>query len=246
MIVGVALFASHAFRSPPVIDQELVFAIAESQGHLSPEATRKLREQVARTQTDLDALRQQYPDWASEIDRAINAFNESDIEGARSAFEEIDHLITERRADLRLEQARSKHAQATLLYPSRLSQSGPLLCDAAQLAESNVWYWVDCGRAQEALGSLNAAMAAFQSASDSAGQTGALHDNAVVLVEIGDVRLEQGQLDAALDAFTESLDIRRDLVAQSPSNANWAFGLSASLDRVGTVQREQGQLDAAF
>lgn len=246
MVVGVALFASHAFRPSPVIDQELVFAIAESQGHLSPEATRKLREQVARTQTDLEALHQQYPDWASEIDRAINAFNESDIEGARSAFEEIDDLIIERRADLRLEHARSKHAQATLFHPFDFSKAVPLLCEAAELAASEVSYRIECGRGRLQLGDLSSAFEAFRIAHDITSSSGDLKEQSRALDGIGNVRFMQGQFDAALVAFQGALEIDRDLSSREPDNALWTRYISISLSRIGDVHVAQNNFDAAL
>ncbi len=126
----------------PKIDVGLVLVVAESQGFLSPEKARALEEQVARTQADLERLRRDNPDWASEIDAAIRAFNASDLAAARDAFARIDALIEDRRvallaeeATLRLEAARSKHAQATLFYPFEVSKAEPLLRDAAALAE---------------------------------------------------------------------------------------------------------------
>ena len=107
---------------------------AEKLGYLTPEKKEALEAQLARTQAELERLGRGHPDWAAEVDAAIAAFNASDIAAARDAFARIDDLIAERRAallaeeaTLRLEAARSKHAQATLLYPFEVSKAEPLL-----------------------------------------------------------------------------------------------------------------------
>ena len=137
----------------PVIDVGLVLAIAEGQGYLAPEKAAALAEQVLRTQADLEQIRRVDPDWRAEVDAAIDAFNRSDLPGAHAAFARIDALIAARRArlrdeeaGLRLEEARSKHAQATLLYAHQASAAEPLLAQAAELAGDNVDYWLECGR----------------------------------------------------------------------------------------------------
>ena len=246
LIIGVALIANNVMRPPPVIDQELVVGIAEQQGYVSPSAAEALRAQAARTQADLEELRRRHPDWAAEVNSAIRAFNESDLDGARAAFADIDRLISEQRAELSAEQARSKYAQATLLYPFEFSKSEPLLCDAADLARSDIWYWIECGRARMAIGSLEGAKAAFQAAQDLAEAGGDEHGLAAALVHAGDVRVAQGNLPAALAAYEEGLAIVRDLAARDPGNAGWARDLAVSLNNVGDVRVAQGAMPAAL
>ena len=187
-----ALLSSNLFRPPPVIDQDLLVAVAEHQGYVSPTAAEALRARADRTQADLDSLRRKNSDWAAEVDRAIRAFNDSDTEAAREAFAEIDRLISQGRAELSAELARSKQAQATLFYPFQFSKSAPLLCDAADLAETDIWYWIECGRARLATGSLERAEAAFQTARDLAKASDSERDLGVALNSLGDVRVTQG------------------------------------------------------
>ena len=227
-----------------IIDVSLVRAIAEHQGFLSPENARALEHQVARTQADLDRLRQDRPEWRTEVDAAIQAFNDSDITGAKAAFARIDALMAERRADLRaeerelrLEEARSKNAQATLFYPFEFSRSEPLLTEAAELAETDIWYWIECGRARTAIGSLERALAAFQKAYDLAHDGVETRDHVAALDGIGDVRVAQGQLGAGLTAYEEGLGIRRRLAALDPGNARWARDILVSLRK--TAQADQ-------
>jgi tetratricopeptide (TPR) repeat protein len=222
--------------------------IAEQQGYVSPAAAEALRAQAARTQADLDELRRQSPDWAAEIDRAIRAFNDSDVEAARAAFAEIDRLIAERVEELRAEQARSKHAQATLLYPFQFSKSEPLLCDAADLADTNIWYWIECGRARLAIGSLARAEAAFQTARDLAESedNGDRYDLGIANEALGDVRVAQGNLSAALEAFLARHSSIKELAAADPGNAGWQRDLSVSWERIGDVRVAQGDLAGAL
>ena len=227
--------------------------LAEHQGYLSPEKAKALEEQVARTQQDLERIRAADPDWRAEVDTAIEAFNRSDIDRAKAAFARIDALIAKRRTELsaqerelRLEEARSKHAQATLFYPFEASRSGPLLTQAAELAETNIWYWIACGQARIETGNLGGAGAAFVTARDLAATSGEERDRAVALAYLGDVRVAQGALPAALEAYEESLSICRDLAARDPGNAGWARDVSVGLDRVGDVRVAQGALPAAL
>ena len=246
LIVGVALLASNLMRPAPVIDPQIVVALAEQQGYVSPSAAEVLLAQVERTQADLDELRRQSPDWAAEVDRVIRAFNRSDIEGAREAFAEIDRLISQRRAELSAELARSKHAQATLLYPFQFSRSEPLLCDAADLAETEIWYWIECGLARMAIGSLERAGAAFQTARNLAETSGSERGLAVALGYLGDVRMAQGDLQAALGVYEITHEMLGKRAAADPGNAEWQRDLSVSWEKIGDVRRAQGDLAGAL
>ena len=221
--------------------------MACAQGFVPPEHVAALEQQVARTEADLDKLRRAHPDWHAKIDEAIQAFNESDLTRARTAFIQIDALIAAGRAELAAEAARSKYAQATLFYPFEASRAEPLLCEAAELANSDVWYWVECAHARIVIGNLAAAMVAFEAAHKLAVSGNVESDTRATLEGIGDVRFYQGDLTAALAAYEESLEIRRALAARNPAdNAEWARDLSIGLHKVGDVRFDQGDLTAAL
>ena len=114
------------------------------------------------------------------------------------------------------------------------------------LARTNIWYWIECGRARMATGSLGRAEAAFQTARDLAEASGSDRDVSAALVFLGDVRVAQGELGAALEAYDESLKIARELAAHDPGNAGWARDVSVSLNKVGDVRVAQGDLPAAL
>lgn len=207
MIVGVAVLTSNTLRAPPKIDREIVVAVAERQGHLPPEAAEALREQVARTQANLDTLREHHPDWAQKIDRAINGYNRGKIDNSRSSFEQIDRRIAEHLAELGSLAARSKYAQAILFYPFELSKAEPLICDAAELAVSETFYWLECGRVRRTVSTDDRTLQAYQKARDLAVAHDQPYERSVALIEIGYLNFSQGQLGVALDLFNESLKI---------------------------------------
>jgi tetratricopeptide (TPR) repeat protein len=68
----------------------------------------------------------------------------------------------------------------------------------------------------------------------------------VSLSRVGDVRRALGDLEAALAAFQESLDIDRELVRLQPDQPKRKVDLSLSLNKVGEVESGRGNLDAAM
>jgi len=176
VILGFGLLMSNVLRPAAVvvIDEQLFIDKAIADGFVSPENAAALQEQLARTQSDLDELRGLNPDWAAEVDKVIEAVNASEPDAAQEAFARLDALIGARRAELRVEEARSKHAQATLLFQFQVSKAEPLLCAAAYLADEEFWYWIDCGKARLEVGNLKATQAAFDKATElAAGQSDA-------------------------------------------------------------------------
>jgi tetratricopeptide (TPR) repeat protein len=73
-----------------------------------------------------------------------------------------------------------------------------------------------------------------------------LRERGVLVRDQGDVLREKGNLDGALDAYRESLAIRKRLAQADPSNATWQRDLSISHNNVGNVLRDQGNLDGAL
>lgn len=62
----------------------------------------------------------------------------------------------------------------------------------------------------------------------------------------GDTLLAQGQLEAALEAYKESLAVSRRLARGDPSNARRQRDVSVGLYKVGDVRQRQHELDAAL
>ncbi|GLC25599.1 hypothetical protein rosag_21120 [Roseisolibacter agri] len=73
-----------------------------------------------------------------------------------------------------------------------------------------------------------------------------LYRRAQTLSQIGQVRVAQGQLPAAMPAFRESLAESRDLAARDSTNGDWQKQLGAGHYWVGYVHYLQGALDSAM
>jgi hypothetical protein len=61
---------------------------------------------------------------------------------------------------------------------------------------------------------------------------------------VGDVMVAQGKLQDALDAYQQSLNIRRTLGEQDKSNLGWQRDLIVSLYKVGTTTAKIGTRDS--
>ena len=62
---------------------------------------------------------------------------------------------------------------------------------------------------------------------------------------IGDIRMAQGHLPEALQAYRDSLAMSERLAKAEPDNADWQRNLSVSYNKIGTVQQAQGDLTKA-
>ena len=135
-----------------------------------------------------------------------------------------------------------------------LAQRALRLFQTQEVADGEAHAWCALGDAALALGQLREAEQAYQQTKR------ILHDQllvtqpdsprwmrdlAVAHSRLGDVRMAQGQLDAAAQAFSEDLVISTRLVALDPANTGWLRGLAVAHSRLGNVHMAQGQLDAA-
>ncbi|MCP4203891.1 MAG: protein kinase [bacterium] len=66
------------------------------------------------------------------------------------------------------------------------------------------------------------------------------------LSQIGQVRMDQGDLAAALEAFNESLGLARDLTEREPDNGDWLAWLGAAHFWVGFVDWKRSDLEGAL
>lgn len=73
-----------------------------------------------------------------------------------------------------------------------------------------------------------------------------LFRRAEAIRQLGEVRLDQGTLDAAMEAFREALALTQQLAARDPLNSEWQLGLGNAHFWVGEVLRRQGDLDGAL
>jgi class 3 adenylate cyclase/tetratricopeptide (TPR) repeat protein len=73
-----------------------------------------------------------------------------------------------------------------------------------------------------------------------------LEQQANILGNLGDIRVAQGKLPEALEAYHEYLSIMKRLVEQDKSNPDWQEDLLASYDKIGGVLMDQGKLPEAL
>jgi tetratricopeptide (TPR) repeat protein len=135
-----------------------------------------------------------------------------------------------------------------------LAQRALSLFQTQEVADGEAHAWCALGDAALALGQLREAEQTYQQTkrilheqllATQPDLPRWLRDLAVAHNRLGDVRMKQGQLDAAAQAFIEDLTISTRLVALDPANTGWLRHLAAAHSKLGDVRMAQGQLDAA-
>ncbi|MEM8933820.1 MAG: hypothetical protein AAGE94_21700, partial [Acidobacteriota bacterium] len=92
----------------------------------------------------------------------------------------------------------------------------------------------------------NRALAYFRSVPADELTPDELAQRSKALYQIGDVRLRQGKLDAAHEAFEESRQLAEDLHRRDPDRLDWLFELGQSQFWIGYVDFERGTYTAAL
>ena len=69
--------------------------------------------------------------------------------------------------------------------------------------------------------------------------------HAVLLRQIGEVRVQQGKLAAAMEAFRQSLSMSEALVEREPDNTAWQYDLGQTYFQIGNVYWAKGDLEEA-
>ena len=135
-----------------------------------------------------------------------------------------------------------------------LAQRALSLFQTQEVADGEAHAWCALGDAALALGQLREAEQAYQQTKrilhdqllvTQPDSPRWLRDLAVAHSRLGDVRMAQGQLDAAAQAFSEYHAIFSQLVALDPVNTSWLRELAVAHSKLGDVRMVQGQLDAA-
>jgi len=232
---------------------------------VSPEVLRPLFENLGMIGLTPDQIREKAP----EAIRAILARASEKIEPSKDGAD-IDKTIATSRAKL----AGLHTAGAEAILDKKIAQEEaerrkrliPLLAEKAAVARlsydyptakatledllrrdpNRVWSWIDLGDIWMMTGSLDEAAKAFQAAGDAARRTNDERDLAASYERIGDVQVEQGDLNAALKSYSDDLAIADRLAKSDPGNAGWQRDLSVSYNKVGDVQVAQGDLAGAL
>ncbi len=114
------------------------------------------------------------------------------------------------------------------------------------LTPDDLWAWIDLGDLWRTTGSLESAARAYQSAEAAARHAGDERDLMVSQSKVGDVRVAQGDLPGALEAYQAGLAIGEALARRDPANTEWQRDLSVSHDRIGDVLVAQGDRGGAL
>jgi hypothetical protein len=147
-----------------MIDTEVVPAVAQAHGVVSPEKAAFLSARDRRVEADLAALRLDCRDRSEAIAGVVRTLDEELIEEAKAAFASLDDLSAERAMALRIAAAQSRLASGTLVYPGVPAVAAGLACEAAALAETDAAHWLASGQIRIASGEAGAASAAFDRA----------------------------------------------------------------------------------
>ncbi|MEP3340680.1 MAG: tetratricopeptide repeat protein [Hyphomicrobiales bacterium] len=103
--------------------------------------------------------------------------------------------------------------------------------------------WIELTRLRVIAGDLEAGLLSARAAQSVATND---REQSVAFEDIGNIGFRQGDLDAALSAYTRGLETRERLALADPSNAQAQRDVSVSLTKVGDVRAAQGDLDAAL
>jgi tetratricopeptide (TPR) repeat protein len=103
----------------------------------------------------------------------------------------------------------------------------------------------EIGRLEDFMSVGNKAMEYFSSLRDEEVDDSVLGQRAEVLTKIGNTRLDQGELAAALDSFREARDISLRLAESDPTKPDRQIALATSHFWIGYVYWQRGELEAA-
>jgi tetratricopeptide (TPR) repeat protein len=117
---------------------------------------------------------------------------------------------------------------------------------AAALDPDDTWTWIFISRLERAAGRLVPAAAAAEAALERAEAVLLQRDQMAALNTLGEVRVSQGVLAAASEAFWSGKGIAEKFAAADPGNAGWQRDLSVSWIKIGVVRVAQGDLAGAL
>lgn len=143
--------------------------------------------------------------------------------GSRKAQEHARHADDARKAVA--EAAEAYRHQGALAQSRSVAAAILAYGRAAELDPDDCWTWIFLARLQAQAGNLTAAGHAAVKARSAASEE---RDLAAASCELGDVRVAQGDLAGALQAYTESQQIFERLAAADPGNAAWQRDLIVS------------------
>ncbi len=209
------------------------------------------------------ALALKNPELSDEqIDRVIESLREARGEpNFRQAVEQAEKGNTEiaigiwkqiferRKAAAReatAEQAQAARSVAANLVAKNVREALEWYRQATDLDAANMEGWIGLGDAAVIAGTLPDAEAAFTKFQNLARATADRKDDILAWSRIGDARSAQGDLAAALKAYSAGLALSQQLADDAPANRSAAYDLSYGHGRIGDIRSAMGDQDGAL
>ncbi len=186
------------------------------------------------------------PDAPRGIDQAIALLRQGKTGAAETVLTEILDRRLQERATASAEAAEAARHLGAIASFSDTAKALEAYRIATDLDPADTWSWIHLGRLYQQAGDLAAAEQAFKQARAAAERAGNERDIAAAGDGLGDAQLARGNLEGALQAYQDGLEIARQLEQQAPRNAAVQRDLSVSFSRIGNVQLARGDLDGAL
>jgi tetratricopeptide (TPR) repeat protein len=186
------------------------------------------------------------PDASRGIDRAIELLRQGETGAAESALTEILDRRLQERATASADAAEAARNLGAIAYLNDTAKAIEAFRTATELDPEDASSWIFLGRLYLQAGNLSSAEIALEEAREASDRTGNERNQGLAQLRIGDVRMLQGDLSGALDAYSKSRAIAEKLVVQDPSSAEWQRDLSVSYEKIGDAQSARGDLDSAL
>jgi tetratricopeptide (TPR) repeat protein len=192
---------------------------------------------VSKAGSDIDAARA----------KAAAKLGDMDTDGALGVW---DDLLVQEKDELEALTRRrvAMLAEKASIHRLRLEHSAALvtLREIIRFEPDAFECWREIGDIEFFAGTVVDAQAAYQSALEASQRAGDEREVSRILNCIGIVCGANNDLEGALKAYEEGLEIRRRLMATDPSHAEDARDVSLSLDNVGDVHRARNDLERAL
>jgi tetratricopeptide (TPR) repeat protein len=179
--------------------------------------------------------------------KAADKLGEMDTDGAMAVWDDLLAKDTEALETLTRRRV-AMLAEKALIQRLQLEYDGALatMREIVRLDPDSFEYWNEIGDIEHAMGNVEKAQAAYQSALEASQRVGDDQDVSVSLERIGDMRSARNDLAGALKAYEEGLGIRMRLMAADPSHVERARDVSVSLNKIGDVRSARNALAGAL
>ncbi len=200
-----------------------------------------LEEAPADPQAEADAreaVRETVEEGDPEERRALAMIADGDLDGGL-------RLLSDLASASAIENAAQWRRIGRLAYAVDTVRARDAYEKTVALDQSDPWDAIYLGRLHQRAGALAAAQRTYASALARLPETEE-RDRGVLLNDIGDVLVAQGDLSGALESYRASMAIRERLAKADPNNAGWQRDLSVSHNKIGDVLVALGDLSGAL